>query len=214
MRDCMFYVADTNMAEAFKGFLSRPQFHQSLGCAPFNFDSLLDLGRAAGKTDGGLWRHAGGLCKGYLQTHRRLVVCLDRDFGGSPGQAQIRSNIEDQLVAAGWLPESFKVLVINPELEQWIWQDNIHVENALNHTGNQSLRATLLVSGEWPAGAAKPLDPKGALERIVRANLRGNRSSAIYSKITSKVSIGGCQDGEFIALKQQLSIWFPAEVVV
>lgn len=214
MRDCMFYVADTNMAEAFKGFLSRPQFHQSLGCAPFHFDSLLDLGRAAGKTDGGLWRHAGGLCKGYLQTHRRLVVCLDRDFGGSPGQALIRSNIEDQLLDAGWLPGSFKVLVIDPELEQWVWQDNIHVENALNHTGNQSLRATLLAAGEWPAGAAKPIDPKGALERIVRANLRGNRSSAIYSKITSKVSVGGCQDGEFLALKQQLSIWFPAEVAV
>lgn len=213
MRDCMFYVADTNMAEAFKGFLSRPQFHKSLGCGPFEFDSLHDIGRAEGRTDGGLWRHAGGLCKGFLQTHRRLVVCLDRDFGGSPGQAQIRSDIEGQLFAVGWQPDAFKVLVIDPELEQWIWQDNIHVQNALHHTGNQTLRAMLLASGEWPAGKVKPVDPKGVLERIVRANLGGNRSSAIYSKITSRVSVGSCQDGEFIALKLQLSNWFPAEVV-
>lgn len=212
MRDCMFYVADANMAEAFKGFLSRSQFHQSLGCGPFQFDSLHDIARAEGKTDGGLWRHAGGLCKGYLQTHRKLVICLDRDFGGSPGQAKIRSDIEGQLAAAGWQPGDFIVLVIDPELEQWIWQDNIHVQNALNHAGSESLRTKLLATGEWPAGAAKPLDPKGTLERIVRENLRGNRSSALYSKITSKVSVGGCRDGEFIALKQQLSIWFPVKV--
>ncbi|NWD23211.1 hypothetical protein HX864_08090 [Pseudomonas yamanorum] len=47
---------------------------------------------------------------------------------------------------------------------------------------------------------------------ITRLEAIRNRSSAMYSKITSRVSIGGCQDGEFIALKQQLSIWFPAEI--
>lgn len=209
MRECMFYVADTNMAEAFKGFLTRSQFNLSLGCGSFQFDPLHDLARAAGKTDGGLWRHAGGLCKGYLKTHQRLVVCLDRDFGGSPGQAKIRADIENQLLDVGWQAANFKVLVIDPELEHWIWQNSIHVERALNHKGGQPLRTMLQASGDWPAGSAKPLDPKGVLERIVRTNLRGNRSSAIYSKITSKVSVGGCQDGEFIALRQQLQAWFP-----
>ena len=209
MRDCMFYVVDTNMAEAFKGFLSRPQFHQSLGCGAFEFDSLQDIARAEGKTDGGLWRHAGGLCKGYLQTHRKLVVCLDRDFGGSPGQAKIRLDIEGQLVAVGWQPGDFKVLVIDPELEQWIWQPNINVDQALGHKGNMSLRLELQASGDWPAGQAKPTNPKEVLESIVKKNLRGNRSSALYSKITSKVSVNNCQDGEFQALRQQLQVWFP-----
>lgn len=209
MRDCMFYVADQNMAEAYKGFFGRNQFHQSLGCGEFQFDALNDIARAKGKADGGLWRYAGDLCKGYLKTHEHLVVCLDRDFGGSPGQAKVRQDIEQQLLAVGWQPNKFLVLVIDPELEQWIWQDSMHVENALNHMRPPTLRQSLVVSGEWPVGNNKPTDPKGVMERLVKINLRGNRSSALYSKITSKVSIANCMDGEFLALRQQLQMWFP-----
>ncbi len=208
MRDCMFYVADMNMAETFKGFLTRQQFHQSLACGAFAFDPLHDLGRAVGKTDGGLWRHAGGLCKGFLQTHRHLVVCLDRDFGGSPGQAQVRQDVEQQLLAAGWQQGQFVVLVIDPELEQWIWQDSPHVETALKHASPPSLRQVLLNSGDWPAGHAKPNSPKEVLERLVDENLRGNRSSTIYSKITSRISVRNCVDGEFLALQTALQRWF------
>lgn len=209
MRDCMFYVADMNMAETYKGFLCRDQFHLSIRCGPFEFDPLHDLARAAGKTDGGLWRHAGGLCKGYLRTHQRLVVCLDRDFGGSPGQAQVRHDIEQQLLKVGWQATNFLVLVIDPELEQWIWQDSLHIERALNHVRPPSLRQALAASGEWPFGNAKPIDPKDVMERLVNKNLRGNRSSALYNKITSRVSIANCSDGEFQALRQQLQVWFP-----
>lgn len=209
MRDCMFYVADMNMAEAFKGFLTRQQFHQSLGCGQFSFDPLQDLARAAGQTDGGLWRRAGGLCKGYIQTHRHLAVCLDRDFGGSPGQTQVRQDVEMQLVEAGWNKDQIAVLVIDPELEQWIWQDSPHVESALKHSSPPSLRQVLQNAGDWPAGQAKPNNPKEVLERLVDQNLRGNRSSTIYSKITSRVSVKSCSDGEFLALQAALLRWFP-----
>ena len=209
MRDCMFYVADMNMVETFKGFLTRQQFHQSLGCGRFAFDPLKDLARAAGQTDGGLWRRAGGLCKGYLQTHRHLVVCLDRDFGGSPGQAQVRQDVEQQLLAAGWNQGQFAVLVIDPELEQWIWQDSPHVESALKYASPPSLRQLLMNSGDWPAGQIKPNNPKEVLERLVDQNLRGNRSSTIYSKITSRISVMNCVDGEFLVLRAALQGWFP-----
>ncbi len=209
MRDCMFYVADMNMAEAFKGFLTRQQFHQSIGCGQFAFDPLQDLARAAGQTDGGLWRRAGGLCKGYLQTHQYLVVCLDRDFGGSPGQAQVRQDVEQRLLAVGWQRGQFVVLVIDPELEQWIWQDSPHVEKAFKHASPPSLRQVLLNAGDWPDAQDKPNRPKEVLERLVHQNLRGNRSSTLYSKITSSVSVRRCVDGEFLALQAALRRWFP-----
>lgn len=209
MRDCMFYVADLNMAEAFKGFLQRDKFHLSLRCGAFEFDALQDLARAKGKTDGGLWRHAGSLLKGYLQTHRRLVVCLDCDFGGSPGQAQIKADITRQLLSVGWQQQSFLVLAIDPELEQWIWQDSIHIEHALKHPSPPSLRQALAASNEWPLGQDKPIDPKGLLASLVDKNLGGDRSSSLYAKITSKVSPARCTDPEFQALRQQLQVWFP-----
>lgn len=209
MRDCIFYVADQNMAETFTGFLNRPNFHLSMGCGAFQFDPLLDIARAKGKTDGGLWRHAGSLCKGYLKTHHKLVVALDRDFGGSPGQTQIRKEIAQQLLSAGWQQSQFIVLVIDPELEQWIWQDNIHVESALKYTRPPSLRAFLAQTGDWPAGQDKPTDPKAAFEKCVVRQLRGNRSSSLYRKIAANVSVTNCRDAEFQSLRQQLQVWFP-----
>jgi len=209
MRDCMFYVADLNMAEAFRGFLQRDNFHLSLGCGPFAFDPLLDLARAKGKTDGGLWRHAGSLLKGYLQTHQRLVVCLDCDFGGTPGQAQIKADITRQLLNVGWQQQNFLVPAIDPELEQWIWQDSIHIEHTLKHQSPPKLRDALAASNHWPAGQDKPSNPKGVLEILVDKNLQGDRSSSLYAKITSKVSPARCTDPEFQALRQQLQVWFP-----
>lgn len=209
MRDCMFYVADLNMAEAFKGFLLRDKFYLSLGCSAFDFDPLQDLARAKGKTDGGLWRQAGTLLKGYLRTHQRLVVCLDCDFGGSPGQAQIKEDISQQLLATGWQQPSFIVLAIDPELEQWIWQDSIHLEQVLKHQSPPSLRAALAASNDWPPGADKPINPKGTLVSLVDRNLGGDRSSSLYAKITSKVSPARCADPEFQALRKQLQVWFP-----
>jgi hypothetical protein len=209
MRDCMFYVADLNMAEAFKGFLQRDKFQLSLRCGAFEFDALQDLARAKGKTDGGLWRHAGSLLKGYLQTHRRLVVCLDCDFGGSPGQAQIKADITRQLLAVGWQQQNFLVLAIDPELEQWIWQDSIHIEHTLKHQSPPKLRDALAASKHWPVGQNKPTNPKEVLEMLVDQNLQGDRSSSLYAKITSKVSPTRCTDPEFQALRKQLQVWFP-----
>lgn len=208
MRDCMFYVADLSMAEAFKGFLLREKFHLSLGCGAFEFDPLQDIARAKGKNDGGLWRHAGILLRGYLHTHHRLVVCLDRDFGGSPGQVQIRMDITEQLLVAGWQQKNFIVLVIDPELEQWIWQDSVHIEQALKHKSPPSLREALAASNQWPLGQDKPNNPKETLESLVDKNLRGDRSSSLYAKITSKVSPAHCSDPEFHALRRQLQVWF------
>ncbi len=128
-RDCMFYVADLNMAETFKGFLTRPQFHQSLGCAAFAFDPLADIKHAAGIADS-LHTQAGFLLRDVQTTHKKLVVAQDCAFDGSPGQATILNNLTKQLVLVGWATEDFLVLAIDPELEQWIWQDSIHVETA------------------------------------------------------------------------------------
>jgi len=210
MRDCMFYVADLNMEETFKGFLLRDKFYLSLGCGKFEFDPVVDITRAKGRADGGLWRHARILLEGYQQTHQRLVVCLDRDFGGSPGQEKIREDITRQLVAAGWEEKNFVVLVIDPELEQWIWQDSEHVERALKHTRPPTLREHLAATGEWPEGSPKPLDPKSTLQKIVDRS-RLDRSSDLYGKITSRVSVKNCVDPEFHRFAETLRTWFPPE---
>ncbi len=137
-------------------------------------------------------------------------MAQDCAFDGSPGQAAIKSNLSKQLQSVGWSPDDFLVIAIDPELEQWIWQDSVHVEAALKHQSPPSLRRLLLDKGLWPLESPKPIDPKAVLEDIVRNN-RVRRSSAIYGEIARKVSIKNCLDSEFLALCDGLRTWFPAE---
>ena len=207
-RDCMFYVADLNMAETFKGFLTRPQFHQSLGCAAFEFDLLTDIKHAAGIADS-LHTQAGLLLRDFQTTHKRLVVAQDCAFVGTPGQAKILDNLTKQLESVGWATEDFIVLAIDPELEQWIWQDSPHVEAALNHRSPPSLRESLQKQGLWLTDNPKPNNPKKTLQDVAYKNNK-RRSSAIYGEIASKVSVKHCVDTEFQRLVAQLRAWFPA----
>jgi hypothetical protein len=207
-RDCMFFVADLNMLAAFKGFLCREQFHQSIGCAAFSFDPKKDIRHAEFVNDN-LHTQAGELVRGYQTTHKRIVVVQDCAFEGSPGQARIESNLSRQLVAAGWERDDFLTIAIAPELEQWLWQDSPHVETALKHKAPPSLKQMLINAGHWEEGAPKPADPKAAMEWVTNRN-RVIRSGATYGKITSKVSVKTCTDAAFLRLVAQLLAWFPA----
>ena len=214
-RDCMFFVADINMMETFKGFLTRSQFHKSIECGPFVFDSLTDIRHAGGIADGLHIRVARDdklslLLRGYQNTHYKLVVALDCEFDGSPRQTVIRRNLSLELQNIGWSAADFIVLAIEPELEQWIWQDSVHVEAALKHRAPPSLREVLLQQGVWPDGEPKPNNPKETLKDVVFKN-KVRRSSAIYGEIARKVSVKHCVDPEFQRLMAQLRIWFPAE---
>lgn len=206
-RDCLFFVADLNMLETFKGFLGRDGFHHSLGCGRFAFDPLQDIRHAGGVYDN-LHLQAGELVRGFQATHQKIVVVQDCAFEGTPGQAVLEANLARQLLAAGWPAQDFLALAIEPELEQWLWQDSLHVEQALKHQQPPTLKQLLMDNGHWQSGAAKPADPKAAMEWVSKRN-RVIRSGATYGKISSKVSIKTCTDPAFLRLVAQLCAWFP-----
>lgn len=211
-RDCMFYVADLNMAETFRGFLTRDQFHQSLGCAKFVFDTTIDIRHAGGIADS-LHTQAGPILRGYQTSYKKLVVAQDCQFDGSPGRVQIKKNLTDQLRSVGWIDDDFLVIAIEPELEQWIWQDSSHVEAALNYKSPPTLRQFLLSQNLWPANSSKPINPKETLEAVAKQN-GVRRSGSVYGRISSKVSVKSCADPEFMSLVQRLRTWFPVGAAV
>jgi len=97
--------------------------------------------------------------------------------------------------------------VIDPELENWIWQDNPIVEKALGYAG-PSLREELASTGAWPLTSDKPRRPKEALEAELRRR-RIPRSSALYRQIAQKISVKNCTDAAFNELRAALQRWFP-----
>jgi hypothetical protein len=206
-RDCVFLLADHTMAEVFRAFLGRNQFHQSLGCSTFVFDPTQDIVVDEAGSDPGVYNRAHLLLEPYQNSHEHAVVVLDAAWDGSPGSFAIATGIEENL-RSRW--EFYAVVVIDPELEAWIWQDNQHVAEALHYRGNLSLREWLKQSGDWPEGHTKPPDPKAAIEKALRYT-RIPRSAAVYRKVVSRISVHDCTDPAFHKLTERLRTWFPTE---
>lgn len=157
MSDLIVLTADLDMENAMKGVLTR---HQSLairqistnivrhpqhdpGCAAQGVDFL---SRYADQYDHGLlmFDHEGS---GREQTDRKqLQASLNADLARRPWEGQARA------------------LVIQPELESWIWSDSPHVGTVLGWRNQPtSLRAWLLEQGWLREGGDKPDRPKRGL---------------------------------------------------
>lgn len=93
MRDCIFLLADKNMEATFIGFLTREQFHLSLGIRQFEFDIAEDLIVDESGNDPGVYTRAHEFLRPYQRTHRYAVIVLDNAWEGSPGVATIENNI-------------------------------------------------------------------------------------------------------------------------
>lgn len=213
-RPCVILVADSNMAAAFRGYLTRAQWNLSIGCNPFEFnpDAGGDLLVDEGGNDPGVYTRAHELLRPYLNSHERALIALDCEWEGSPGKETIVQNITANLVANGWSEDSVKVIAIEPELENWLWQDNPNVARALRYRSQPTLRRLLEQNGFWPAGLAKPPRPKETAEWVLRTT-RQPRSSSIYEELAGCVSIGGCTDTAFLELREALISWFPPEAL-
>ena len=207
MRDCLFLLADSNMQGTLAGFLSRDLFHRSLGCGSFMFDPAEDLVVAAGDNDPGLYVRGHELLRPFQRTHQHALVVIDAAWDGSPGAETIRADMTANVRGTGWPEGSFRVVVIDPELEVWVWQQNQHVARALGFASEQSMMANHRVAAAWPAGQNKPSQPKETLEAVLRQQ-RIPRSSSIYRQITERISVRGCHDLAFQQLREALQTWF------
>ncbi|ROM87185.1 MULTISPECIES: methylation-associated defense system protein MAD4 [Pseudomonas] len=210
-RDCVFFVADKTMRETFLGFLSREDRNEQLSCGNFSFDPAEDLFFAAGQNDSGLNKRADSLLSAFLHSHKKAVVVLDCDWDGSPGQGAIIQNITTQLHESGWALGDIVVIAIEPELEQWIWQDSPVLADELRIAAPDGLKVALGERGLWPQNVAKPPSPKELFIQLRREN-NVKLSSSVFKRIAANVPIAACQDSEFLRLVSQLQLWFPAEV--
>lgn len=215
-RDCLFYVADRAMADVIDGFMARGQLEGRIGCRSFRFDfdeDVLEAARLGMGHDGGVFKHCHRMLQenGYMETHERLVVMLDQQFGGERPADEIRGEILERLQSNGWSDDKADVVVINPELEVWVWQDNPHVTAILGYSGGGSLRDALLNTKEWPEGQHKPTNPKDLFKAVCRRHGTPYNTS-LYRDIVERVSVRHCTDPAFQQIAGTLQRWFPIGV--
>lgn len=204
-RPLVFLVADSPMEQMLRGFFGRDHFHTALGCGRFDFDPDRDIVKAPMK-DSHVHHQAVLLLRQYEHTHERAVAMLDAQWDGNQGCADdIRTKISRDLSDA-WAEHH--VVVFDPEIEVWFWQDNPNVAKALGYKGKDPLRLVLANSGHWPAGQAKPTDPKAAVEYL-RRRFRTTTGSGLFRRAFSTVSVKGCTDPAFLSFRNKLATWFP-----
>jgi len=113
---------------------------------------------------------------------------------------ELRQEVKERLERNGW-KDRCEVVVIDPELDVWVWTRSPHVADVLKIS--QTELDHLTASG-------KPDHPKEVLEEILRKK-RIPRSSALYEELATRVSLRGCTDPAFRLLCETLQRWFPAE---
>lgn len=147
----------------------------------------------------------------FQRAYRYALLIFDRQGCGSedtpPGRLQ--EETRRRLASSGW-GDRAGVVVIDPELEVWVWSDSPEVDAALGWGGGLfGLRSWLADQGLLRPGDAKPAAPKTAMERALREAGKP-RSSSIFGDLASRVSLERCTDPSFLRLKALLREWFAA----
>jgi hypothetical protein len=204
MKDLAVLVADKNMDFALRGILARPK---SLSIRRLSYETKTHAGR-----DGGV-RTSGPETLALLKSQfRNGLLLLDWEGSG----AEVGSSIELENELDGRLADLWgnraKAIVIDPELDSWVWGSDNAMSEVLGWRENQPIRAWLADHDFEFDPNQKPLRPKEALERVM-VYISEPRSSILYEKLTSKISLARCVDPAFNRLKAKLQAWFPAQTM-
>lgn len=202
--DLLVLTADKDTEFALKGLLGR---HRALGIRPIQSVKILTHPRR----DPAVFRDSHGFLRPFINQAKHALVVFDREGSGerSRDRAQMEMSVQAHLDGNGWSGRS-AVVVIDPELESWVWSDSPAVDSVLGWPcGGRALRPWLTEKGLL--SGAKPSRPKEAVEAALRHS-RTIRSSALYLSLAQQVSFERCTDPAFLRLRSVLSEWFrPSE---
>ncbi len=202
--DLVALVPGKDEREMLEGLLSSRQ--QSLGIATIRYEILVHPRR-----DAGCFHEAPAVLQPFRRRAHHALVLFDLEGSGQEDRAgeEIASELLHRLAVAGW-EERAGVVIIDPELEIWLWADSPRVEAELGWSGrDRPLRDWLHDNGWLKTGRRKPEKPKEALESVLR-EVRVPRSAAIYGRLARRVGLRQCEDPSFHRFCEILRTWFPA----
>jgi hypothetical protein len=202
MKDLVVLVADKNIQFAMQGALHR---HQALGIRPIDFDFRPHPGRDGGARTTGVDM----LAREKLRFKHAMLVFDLEGSGAAPGQTCLELEHElDTRLHHAW-GAGAKAIVAEPEADIWLWGAEGLLKELLQWDRAEGPRAWLKSRGFVFDAFGKPERPKEAIEALVRLQ-RQPRSSALYQKVTNRISLTRCSDPAYLRLRATLRGWFPA----
>ena len=202
-KDLVVLAADSNIEQALIGLFTRPE---ALGIRPIDVNISVHPQRDPGCATRGV-DFLSNLSELYL--HGLLI--FDREGSGREQKQpqEMQKELNRELKDSAWGKRA-RAIVLNPELEAWVWSDSPHVDDVAGWKNRRPpLRRWLISQGYLQEGATKPERPKEALQAALRT-VRKPRSASLYRQLAEKVSLRRCNDPSFLELKRVLIAWFPA----
>jgi hypothetical protein len=119
MKDLVILVADKHKEHSIKGILSRPQ---ALSIRQIHFDIFVHPHH-----DPGCLNEGHRFLQSALTQSRHALILFDREGCGRENltRQQLEQIVENNLFRVGW--QQAAVIVLDPELEIWVWNDSPHV---------------------------------------------------------------------------------------
>lgn len=201
-KDLIVLVADLDAEQAIKHILER---HHSLGIRTISFDVIRHPDR-----DPGCCQDSHNLLRTQLNRYKFALVIFDHHGSGRDKDDidDIQNDIEKKLSRNGWLDENVCVIVLDPELEIWVWATSKEVDQCLGWTGkNPDLRTWLKNKKLLQEDQTKPQNPKEAMIDALKVT-RKRHNAVIFASLASRISLNKCTDKGFLRLKTTLRQWF------
>ena len=179
--------------------------YMALSIRPIESKVVRDPGR-----DSGVFQQAADLLRPDLNQADYALVMLDREGSGVEAHLSaedMEHDIEDRLARNGWRTSAGEqraaAIVLDPELEIWVWSQSPHVARVLGLTTEQ-VQAVL---ARFPClENGKPQRPKEAMEKTLRVSHQP-ASSKIFQELAQKVSLQS-NERAFAKLRHTLQTWF------
>lgn len=200
MKDLVILVPDKDIEATMQNLL----IHRctDLGIRQVSFDIYVHLER-----DPGVYRNAHEFLRPFCRQYDRALVIFDRwGCGDHKDSDEISLVVRERLTRNGWA-DRCGVVVINPELEMWLWTRSPAVTVALGWRGDYEGMMAWLQSKGFGLIGGKPDRPKDAFRRILRYT-RKPRSPEIFGSLARSVPFDRCKDLSFRRLKHLLVSWF------
>ncbi len=205
MKELIILTADKSMQVSVETLLRR---YHSLGIRslrPAEFDTIVQP-----NFDASVYLGGHELLRSQSARYRHAIMMCDRHGCGQEQltREELEQRMEERLRRSGWSDRA-AAIVIDPELEAWVWTDSPHVEEILGWRRRQlGLREWMRAEGYLAEGQVKPVHPQRCLDEALRI-ARKPRSSALFRAIGERVSLRRCTDSAFLKFVSILQKWFP-----
>lgn len=160
-KDLIILLADQNMRDCIEGLI--PKLPHALNVSPFTYDIFVHSNR-----DPGCRTQSPAFLASFQNKYRFGLVIFDKEGCGREllSRSELETEVEESLALTGW-GDRAKVVVIEPELENWIWVKSPRLAEIINWDNIQSLYQWLTDQNYLSDGKEKPVSPKEAFEKVL-----------------------------------------------